>query len=242
MDFLHWVFLAVGILVFLSIIPHLFRYWIILEMEKALAALPDFDPSQQFLDTYTGIALDEEQSRICLLKKVWGPVDVRCFEHRDVLASEVLVNGETVLESSRSSPEGQARLAELAFGKLSMSVREQLSADLSRPTLRVDLLVTVNDAENPFHYLHFLHTQEKKVGHSYPNALEEAEKWQQRLTHLIDLADDEEYSARFSAIDLRKPLSATAAITDELLKLSQLREQGILTEAEFVTLKKRLLS
>lgn len=74
---------------------------------------------------------------------------------------------------------------------------------------------------------------------TYKVAMEEAVKISDKLSVIIDMVDREE-KARFADTSVNKP-TASFSITDEIEKLYSLKERGIISEEEFVKLKKKLL-
>lgn len=71
---------------------------------------------------------------------------------------------------------------------------------------------------------------------SYKNAIKKARHWHGLITSLIKQADTEDIKNEGQgAVDLY-------SIADELMKLTELKTKGILTEAEFNKQKQKLLS
>lgn len=83
------------------------------------------------------------------------------------------------------------------------------------------------------------------VGPGRNNARENVVTYQQRahrdaVNTLVAIIQDRVQQARTPAV-VSAPAQGTASIADEILKLAQLRDQGVLNDAEFSAAKQRLL-
>lgn len=208
------------------------------EMEQKLQTLPDFKATQKLMSVNgnSGIAIDDEAKKVCLIKHQSGDISHRVFSYRDILASEVVEDGHTTTKTSRGSQIGGALLGGIVFGGAG-AVIGGLSGRRSttEKVLTVELRVVVNDIKDPVHAIHLLAIDCEKSTALYRMARQNADYWHSLITVLIKQADREDEA-------LQNKSSGQMSVADELLKLSSLLEKGFITSEEFQTQKARLLS
>lgn len=243
MDFWGWVLLifviGVGIGIFQAVAVSNKKK----AMEDKLESLPNFSPTQKIMGNNgdTGLAIDEDRKKIVLIKN--GPTNValKPITYRDVLSSEIFVDGETVTKTSRASQLGGALIGGLALGGVG-AIIGGLSGKTrsSEKVKRVDLRVTVNDTKNPLHDINFMDVEGKKDGLIYQSAMEQARHWHGLIAVLIKMADNEDIEDSKSSS--QENVSKSSSLADELAKLSDLRDKGVLSDEEFSIQKQKLLS
>lgn len=242
MDFVGWVFLIIAIVAIIQVVMVSNKKK---AMEKVLEALPDFSPTQKIMGNNgdTGLAVDEERKKICLIKNEVGGINLETISYRDVLSSEIFVDGETVTRTARGSQIGGALLGGLALGGVG-AIIGGLSGKTrsSEKVKRVDLRITINDTKRPLHDINFMDTEGKKDGIVYKVAMDQARHWHGLITVLIKYADSQDVSENKAALNEGVAISSKRSIADELSKLSDLRDKGLLTDAEFIALKQKLLT
>ena len=247
-SFFEWLILVIGAAILIIVLRSLAVNNRQKQMEEKLKSLRDFSASQQFvgLDGTSAIAVDEERKKVCLMKH-GDPVESDIVSYKDILSSEVAVDGATtVTKTSRSSQLGGALVGGLAFGGTGAIIGglsgRQISSDRVR---RIDLRLTVNRASSPIHNVSFLTDRDsgtQKGGFAYNVMMERAIHWHGLIEVLIKLADSEE------AVKEKIPAASgmvsptRESVADELTKLAQLKERGLLTDEEFLTQKAKLLS
>ena len=208
------------------------------EIGVAIANIPGFSPSFQHLgaDGDNGIAIDERQSKVCLFKRGNGALSHRVIDYRDVLSSEIFEDGHTVVKTVRSSQVGGALVGGVLLGGVGAVIGGLSGKKVeSGKVNRIDLRLVVNDSTHPTHEVCFLSVESKRDGFLYKTSSEQARQWQARLDVLIKRADREDATNRVAAP------KEVQSLSDELRKLAELRESGILTDAEFAAQKARLL-
>lgn len=208
------------------------------EIGSAISQISGFTASYQHLgaDGDNGIAIDEERSMICLFKRGNGGLTRRVIDYRDILSSELFEDGHTVVKTVRSSQVGGALVGGVLLGGVGAVIGGLSGKKVESGKInQIDLRLVVNDSANPTHEISFLAVESKRDGFLYKTSSELARQWQARLDVLIKLADREDSSSR-SAL----PKEATS-LSHELRKLADLRDGGILTDAEFFAQKARLL-
>jgi len=221
-------------------------------MQKKMNAHVDridgFTASQKIIgvDGETGIAVDEENNKICLTS--WGqmspygdslPVTNRIFLYRDILSSEIVEDGETITSTVRTSQLGGALIGGLALGGVGAIIGGLSGKSVSSQRIqRIDLRITVNDTKEPLHEINFLHFQTKKGDKiTYEPAIRKARHWHGLIDVLIKRADQEDKRAEGT----RHLGKVSDSLADELQKLASLRDSGVLTDSEFQSQKSRLL-
>ncbi len=207
MDFWGWVLLIVVIVVGI-IAEAIFREGVAVSnkekaIEEKLESLPDFSPTQKIMDNNcdTGLAIDEERKKVVLIKNGPTGVDLKPITYRDVLSSEIFVDGETVTKTARGSQLGGALIGALALGGVG-AIIGGLSGKTrsSEKVKRVDLRVTVNDTKSPLHDINLMDFEGKKDGMIYEFAMEQARHWHGLITVIIKMADNEDVISRSHAV------------------------------------------
>lgn len=214
-------------------------------MEEKLASLESFTPSQKLMgnDGNSGIAVDEGRKKICLIKQSMGNIDLDVLTYRDILSSEIFVDGVTITKTARGSQLGGALIGGLALGGVG-AIIGGLSGNTtsSEKITKIDLQIIVNRTNNPIHDINFMSVDGKKNGIIYKSAMEQARHWQGLLTVLIKLADSEDISKEGEFVEDKTGLLPNNSVADELAKLSELQTQGLLTDEEFKVQKSKLLA
>ncbi len=100
---------------------------------------------------------------------------------------------------------------------------------------RVDLRIVVNNIKEPTYVINLLDQEVKKSSWHYSSALEKAKKWHNIISVIIKKADENKNIASMAV------QNHTISIADEITKLNDLREKGVLTTDEFNNLKNKLL-
>ena len=245
MDFWGWVLLIVVAGVGIAIVQAVGVSNKKKAMEEKLRSLPDFSPTQKIMGNNgdTGLAIDENRKKVVLIKNDSSGVNLKPITYRDVLTSEIFVDGETITKTARGSQLGGALIGGLALGGVG-AIIGGLSGKTksSEKVKRVDLRITVNDTKSPLHDLNFMDIEGKKDGIVYKSAMEQARHWHGLIAVLIKTADNEDERQERIEPSSNVESSTQTSLADELSKLSDLRDKGVLSDEEFSTQKQRLLS
>lgn len=213
-------------------------------MEQALETLPDFSPTQTLLgsDGMSGLAFDEDTKKICLIKDASGTIELHPIGNRDVLSAELLVDGDPVTRTERTSRSGGTLTGDLAPGSAG-AVIGGLSEKKGSPRIakRVDLRLIIKDTRRPIHEINVLDGEVKRDKAVYQNAIYRARLWHGLLTILIEDADSADTAGSASARPGDQNGQANESVADEIRKLGLLRDEGLLTETEFTAQKRKLL-
>jgi hypothetical protein len=211
------------------------------EMDDHLGRIEDFSATQKVMgsDGSTGLAIDEQRKKICLIDHRLQSITNRVFLYKDLLSSEIFEDDATVTKTVRSSQLGAVLIGGLALGGVGaviggLSGKTQTSGKVRK----VDLRLTVNDTNNPLHDINFINLETKKDGILYKLAIQQARHWHGLIEVLIKRADIEDKAAINTNDILKLP---SGSVADELKKLAELRDAGVLSVDEFQQQKSRLL-
>lgn len=213
-------------------------------MERKLKELQDFSASQKIMgnDGITGIAVDIDRKKVCLIKHHKKDIELKLISNKDILCSEIFEDGETITKSARGSQIGGAIVGGLALGGVGALIGGLSGKTKSSEYInRIDLRITVNDPKTPLHDVNFINVKSKKGGITYKYSMDQARHWHGLIAVLIKHADSED-AEKEKTSNKSDRVSPVQSVSDELIKLSSLRDKGILTEEEFIAQKRKLLA
>jgi len=215
--------------------------------------LEGFSISQKYVsnDMDTSILLDEENKKVCIIySKLQSKI---ILDYKDILESEILEDGNTITKTSRSSQIGGALLGGLLLGGVG-AIIGGLSGEKSsvKEIIRVDLKIVINNIKKPVHVLNFLFDDSvdpmngrpfgiKKDSTKYKDAISKANHWHSLMSVLIRRADEEDKDKEQANRNNNVVAQQLTSVADELRKLKQLNEEGVLTDEEFESQKKKLI-
>lgn len=192
-------------------------------------------------DGKSGIAFDDARGAICLVLHEGALVTRRVLPASEILSVELFEDGNSVTKTARGSQLGGAIIGGIALGGVGaiiggLSGKTKTSNKITSVTLRI----TVNDVSKPLHDVAFLNFEVEKTNILYKQAIEKARHWHGVLDVLIKRADANNSAAlqKGSAV---MPFSL-ASVADEIKKLVELKDAGVLSDTEFQQEKTRLLT
>ena len=191
-----------------------------------------------------GIVVDTRNKQVVILRGQGAHIRPTMISYRDVLSSEIIEDGESVTKTSRGSQIGGALIGGLALGGVGAIIGGLSGSSKSFDKIsKIALLITINDVKNPVHYVMLLDddTAHKKSDPAYQNAMGEAQKWHGKLKVVIHQADREDRQQEQKDAGKTVVTVPQESLADELAKLGELRDRGILTEKEFASQKAKLL-
>jgi hypothetical protein len=234
-----------------------FRELIKTKVETIISNVEGFNQSQKYIssDYSSIIAFDDRNNRICILEnqnphpteRIDNTVFVSLkeenfdykisnFECREILQSEIIIDGESVTKTSRGSQIGGAIIGGLLTGGVGAIIGGLSGKKNTNDTItKIHLQLTVNDTNKPVRTIMFIDEKKalKKDNPKYKEGHDKATHWHNLISVIIKRADDED---RLSGKNENNTSKA-----DELTKLAQLRKDGILTDEEFNNQKQKLL-
>lgn len=185
------------------------------------------------------------EKKIVLIKNGPNGVDLKPITYRDLLSSEISVDGETVTKTSRGSQLGGALIGGLALGGVGAVIGGLSGAKKSSETVKkIDLRVSINDPKSPLHDINFKDPESESNGIKNPHEspMDQARHWHGLIGILIKLADTEDMQNEVDQSSAKETEQGKPSLADELSKLSDLRDKGVLSDEEFEIQKQRLLS
>ncbi|MEE2025048.1 SHOCT domain-containing protein [Alkalimonas mucilaginosa] len=212
------------------------------KMEKRLKIQPNFKPTQKIMaeNGLAGIAIDENSKKICLIDNSGPHVTTRTFSYKDVLSCEIFSDGDSITKTYRTSQAGGALVGGLLLGGVGAIIGGLSGSKKNIEKVKtIDLRIVVNDTNKPTHDVNLMDIETKKNSFIHKAAMEKARHWHSLVAVLIKRADEEDKVAENS---LAPQSEKQGSVADELSKLLELKEKGILTEEEFAAQKVKILS
>ena len=199
MDILDWVLLIIIVSFLWGVAEYIIKSKVVSskkkDMEEKLEALPNFSLTQKIMGNNgnTGLAIDEERKKICLINSEPTDVTLRTITYRDVLASEIFADGETVQKTARASQIGGVLIGGLALGGVGAIIGGLSGTSrASKKVKTVDLRITINDTKRPLHDINFMDLETDKNGIVYKLAMDNARHWHGLIAILIKIADNDD--------------------------------------------------
>ncbi|MED4908867.1 SHOCT domain-containing protein [Brevibacillus centrosporus] len=192
-------------------------------------------------DGKSSVVLDENSNVIYLIEGY----QKRKISYKDLLQSEIIEDGVQVTSTSRASQIGGALIGAVVAGGIG-AIIGGLSGkqETTKKVKKIDLKLTINDTKNPIFTINFFDIGDVTVTKDNPNyreAIEKANHWHNLMSVLIRRADEEERKIQNQSIQ-KITQGTTTSIADELLKLSNLLKEGIITQEEFNQQKAKIMS
>ncbi len=197
-------------------------------LEEALAQLDGFRAGETFIasDHSGGIAIDERNRRLCLLRIAGERTECRVVDYADVDSCQVLEDETTVASACRGRS-GTLRVS-------SDAVPDAVALKIVRS---VGLRVDVRDAEAPTHELNFFRGEMRRGSALHQQLSARVLHWHDVIAGILRSEDE----AGRERAGKRNGSASPVYVADELYKLSQLRDSGVLSATEFEQQKARLL-
>lgn len=220
--------------------------------EKFLNDLEDFTATKKLIDSFglELLAIDENRKKICFVyarntaklhaqpkldknKSKNMKVFIKVYSYKDIISSEILQDEVTVTKTDRINQLGGVLLGGLVLGKTGAVIGGLSGKKTSTQSInKIDLLITVNDSENPIHKINIANSWGGMKPVSYLD-YEKALYWHNLISVLIKQAEQED--------NISNNKNTSQNIIDDLNKLIELKNKGILTDEEFQKLKEHII-
>jgi len=159
-----------------------------------LACPPGFTPALAYKEKYgdNGIAYDETQKAICILKPAGQSSPVISFQN--ILAAAVFEDNTLTAKSVRIDESGKQLLSHILTDEIKALFQdpaeqgEEHSPAASGTSSNIELRILINDPDQPVHQIQFLNMEAKKGGVIHNEAVSHIKNWQDLLSYLIRLA------------------------------------------------------
>jgi len=163
------------------------------------------------------------------------------LSYGEVLAAELIEDGHTITRTSRTSQAATALVGGILFGGVGAVVGALTGSKSTRGKVkRVDVRLVINNADRPIFLLNFMNAESNAGGFIHKPALEKANEWLGRFKVIMAQADQADAVAQDSVL---APLQLPApSLADEIQKLANLLDRGLLSREEFDAQKVKLLN
>jgi Short C-terminal domain len=195
--------------------------------------------SQRHYDmTHGFIIVDENKQEIACFTSIVGTI--RIFKFEDILSCEILKDGETTYRKSTSRTIGGALLGGVLFGGSGMVVGG-LSGNTKKniEITSLELKLVIRDLQNPNCIIAFFKNLPQ---FALKKADTEINKWKDIFSIIIDKVDKSEKTIEEVIQSSPIPLVTSGDIYEQLHKIADLKDRGVLTEEEFITQKSKILA
>jgi hypothetical protein len=194
------------------------------------------------LDGNFGLAFDDDSKKVCLVENQNDNPFIRVISYRDLISSEIFQDGEMITSSVRSSNVGGALLGGLVFGNAGAiigGISGKTKSSNAEFIKKISLRLVVNDINKPRFEIDFLNVKNglQKKDSIYKDAIQKVEHWHSLIEILIKRADMEDKENEKNNV----VQNSSNLLADELKKLAELRDTGVLSDAEFQKQKEKLL-
>lgn len=188
------------------------------------------------------LMLDENSSFLCIVDYSLTKPTSRFIPHTSIVSSEVYEGGVSITQSKRLNQLGGVIVGGILLGGAGaiiggLSGKKKTSELTNDITLRL----CINDISNPIIDLQFLNEETAKNGDIYKHYSEQARRWHTILSILIKRADSESQTSETQSSETPKS-NFNGSLAEEIKKLSDLRENGAITDEEYASLKLKLIS
>lgn len=186
------------------------------------------------------LSVDENLKKICITSHSKNLL----FDYKDILQSEIIEDGSSVTRTSRGSQLGGALIGGVLAGGVGAVIGGLSGKTETKDQIKkVQLKIVVNDISRPSHTITLLNhiTELKTDDHRVKSARKKASDWHNVISIIIKRADEEDKQKerKLNQEDLK---SSNISVADELLKLSELLKQNLITQEEFEKQKTKLLT
>lgn len=183
------------------------------------------------------VMIDGNNKKMLVLNDIEQPSEKRIVRFNDIISVEIIENGTTVFSKSTTRTIGGSVVGNVLMGGAG-AVVGGLSGN-TRKADKVDSIsvkILVRDVENPtimlpLHKGNDIDTSKDE----YKNIKDFANEIKDVVSVIIDAEDKGNPNTKIEQ-------SASTNITDELIKIAKLKENGLLTDEEFSMMKSKLLN
>lgn len=170
------------------------------------------------------IYIDDAHKKWAILKN--KRAEPKIYDFSDILDFEVLENGGSIMKGHA----GSAIIGGLTFGVVGAIAGGSRKKKVIQTCKSMNILITINNSSFPNVTIPLISSEVKTDSLTYKSAT----KWAQNITSILTVMQNQ-------GKQIKSNESNNIDIAEQIKKLSDLKEQGILTEDEFTAKKKQLL-
>ena len=165
----------------------------------------------------------------------------RIFKFEDILSCEILKDGETTYKKSTSRTVGGALLGGVLLGGAGAIVGGLSGNTKKNVKIKsLELKIVVRDLQDPNWIIPFYKEDSALL---LTNATKEVNKWKDIFSIIIDRVDKSEKDKEDTKMIVQNsPIMSSGDIYEQLQKMADLKDKGILTEEEFIVQKAKILA
>lgn len=214
------------------------------EYQSRLKEVPDFTPSEliEGQEALFLFSIDDKNEKIIYI----DDENTTCVDYNSIISVELLEEGTVTQKKSTSRTIGGAILGGALIGGVGAVVGGLSGSSTDRKNVSsVIVKILLRNIKTPsimilcFDSMRMVSKKEIKLGSSdaclYHKGIEQANQIKDWISIIIDKIDSIEKQSN-------NKISVSYGLSDELLKLSHLKDLGVLTQEEFDTQKNILLS
>jgi len=210
------------------------------QLSAELSRLENFSSTKKLIGPWGLIAIDDASRQIAFKE---GMSSIRKYPYSDILGCEVVEDGETTYRKSGAL--GRAVVGGIIAGGAGAIVGGiTAKGQENREVKTVDFKLLLRDTNNPSFRIRFFDAWEESArtkksvkysdsvyGPILRNAVNDLNSWKETIEVIIDQLDRATGHV----------VSPSGSLADELAKLNELKNQGVLTAEEFERQKSKLL-
>lgn len=200
----------------------------------------DFEFSYSRICPHQTFVFDDKNRQIEVFEYTKDLTSFR-IKYEDIHSVSLLIDDVTIYSKSSTRTVGGALVGGALFGSAG-AVVGGLSGDIKvhGKVKSVKIKILIKDPSNPTRIITLLSGAEfeKDIARPY---IEDGTAVQDTIKIIIDMLDRED-ADKFNDVTSQTSSSSNLSISEELLKLAELKEKGILTEEEFQAQKHKILN
>ena len=211
-------------------------------MKRAIGTQEGFKSDVYYVsrDNFMGLAIDNTNNQILLSNQ--GDQTVLPFN--SLIATEVLEDGVSMSRTNRGSQLIGAAVGVALLGGVGAIIGGLSGSTTSSDRVKkVILRVVTDDIQRPNFDIVFMEAPSnnkkgiEKSNWQYKMAIKNASEWHSRLTTILKRLSEKDAAHNPTAVE-----QLGRSVADEIGKLAQLRDNGLLTQEEFAAQKTHLLA
>lgn len=245
-------------IVFQSVSKQKAENWSLKELNSELKNLQNFTNSQEFIskDLSSAIAIDTDKNQICLITIENDTARHVIIPYKDILSSEIVEDGSSLTKTARGSQLGGALIGAVLLGGTGAIIGglsgEKHTVDKVK---NIDLLIIVNNTDEPIFKVNFLTTNVfnlnkihnpdsyDKDSSEYKSAASKAKEWHSIMAIIIKKADEADKEIeKIGENNYSTNSNMNLSVSDEIRKLKALKDDGLITDDEFISQKYKMLN